>query len=656
MKIKTIKIKNFLSIEQADITLDTKKGITLIEGINRDSKTSSSNGSGKSSIFEAIYYALYGKTKRKVSADEVINRHNKKKGTRVEVNLDIMRQDIKIIRCRKDKEFGSAVKVFSDGKDISKGTSADTQEFIESLIKINPLVFERTAFIGQGDVKPFASLTDRELKNTFEDALGLRHLSETHEKAKTYRNMLDHERHSITLNIESKEKYIEMCLEQIEQLKEKIKDVDVYHLEAKKVIENEIKSLKEEKIYLEKMKSTCEAEHGMFAAEFVSAYHDEIEDIRGKLKEFEELKGKLDNKCTDKSREKYSMAEKQNMIKKGKKHCIDFINNAKKKQKKGCPACKRPFDPESILKYITDIKKQYDELELKGKKQAKTLVKITGDIDELKSLYPRLNDKIAALGDDIKQLQIKEAEAKIKKKAEAEKIKETDRKINNCQVKIEEHIDKLTNIDDSFRKKREAINTSKITKEAELHIAEEFLEKIKKDLSTIENSINVANLLCSALSNGGVKSYVFDSVTPALNKDINKSLSTLDPGITAEISTIKRLKSGDIREKFDVKVTNIYGGGSYKSNSGGEKAKVNLAIALAINRLARNMGGDIGFIGLDEPFESLDDQSSEAVVNYLAEIDAKSIFIITHNPAIKDIVSNRIVVEKKNGKAIAKQL
>ena len=60
MKIRDITIQNFLSIKKARIDLKKFDGLTIIKGKNLD--TGGSNGSGKSSIVEAIYFALTGKT------------------------------------------------------------------------------------------------------------------------------------------------------------------------------------------------------------------------------------------------------------------------------------------------------------------------------------------------------------------------------------------------------------------------------------------------------------------------------------------------------------------------------------------------------------------------------------------------------------------
>lgn len=79
MQFKKIKLHNFMSFEDAEIILDTP-GFTVVSGENNNIEdNSSSNGSGKSAIFEAIVFALTGETQRKCTGSQVL-RLGKKEG------------------------------------------------------------------------------------------------------------------------------------------------------------------------------------------------------------------------------------------------------------------------------------------------------------------------------------------------------------------------------------------------------------------------------------------------------------------------------------------------------------------------------------------------------------------------------------------------
>jgi len=73
MKLLKITLKNFMSFDELEF--DFKDGVTLITGLNKESDRS--NGSGKSSIFLGVFWALYGNVPRSVSSTEVV-RHGEK--------------------------------------------------------------------------------------------------------------------------------------------------------------------------------------------------------------------------------------------------------------------------------------------------------------------------------------------------------------------------------------------------------------------------------------------------------------------------------------------------------------------------------------------------------------------------------------------------
>jgi len=659
MKIKSVKINNFMGIGSADVSLN-KGGITLIQGSNNDSKTALSNGSGKSSLLESVYWAIYGKTKRGLTADSVINRHDKKAGCHVDVAFQLGENAYSIIRSRKDKELGTGLKlvVERDGKavDISKGTASDTQEQIEDLIKINPVVFERTAFVGQGDIKPFASLTDRELKATFEEALGLRFFSETFEKVKVKRRTLEENLITTKTNRESTERDIEELKIKNVNIDDKIAGEKRHAIDKQNGIRDEIKRLVEERSIAEKELHEAERTEGIGSTHLAAKYKDEIFKIQSEIDKLVELDEQLSDKLSVRREKMASMRTLEDTVRINMEKNQKSIVDANTKLEKGCPACKRPFDKKALNDYISEIKGQLEKSKGDMSEIADGKSKINKDIEKLNPLRGQLESKISDFRKKISEYEIAIERQNAEKKALIESVERHKRDIEINDKRKAEYEAKLDRVREELESIVHDLEKTKTTNNAEINVLEKSIERYDGDIKAIEKNVNVLSLLEKALGNGGLKSYVFDSVTPILNKEINEMLSILDPAISAEISTLKKLKSGDFREKFDVKITNLNGADSYNGNSGGEKAKVDLAIALAFNHLARDMGGDVGVLFLDEPFEALDDQSSEAVVDLLSSFDAENIFVVSHNPAIQDIVSNRIVVEKTDGFATAKYI
>ena len=76
MRIKRVSVNNFMSIEKIDIDL-SKEGLNLVLGKNSDSKQFDSNGSGKSSLFDAIVWCMYGEILRNVNVDKLVRNGEK---------------------------------------------------------------------------------------------------------------------------------------------------------------------------------------------------------------------------------------------------------------------------------------------------------------------------------------------------------------------------------------------------------------------------------------------------------------------------------------------------------------------------------------------------------------------------------------------------
>ena len=67
-----LKIRNFLSVGEDEVIVDFRKGLHIITGINRD-KEDRRNGVGKSTIADALYFAIFGSTIREIKKEFIAN-------------------------------------------------------------------------------------------------------------------------------------------------------------------------------------------------------------------------------------------------------------------------------------------------------------------------------------------------------------------------------------------------------------------------------------------------------------------------------------------------------------------------------------------------------------------------------------------------------
>lgn len=163
MKINNIKINNFYSFQDVEVKFDNYSGLVLIEGKNKD--TGGSNGSGKSSLIEAVVWGLFGKTIRKSTEEAMINFSNKKN---CQVEL-VINDNIKIIRTRRP----TFLEFWVGSKNLTQESVAATQEKIEEYLNTNYKLFLASMVFGQNNNLDFVSATPEEKRTIIKNFLNL---------------------------------------------------------------------------------------------------------------------------------------------------------------------------------------------------------------------------------------------------------------------------------------------------------------------------------------------------------------------------------------------------------------------------------------------------------------------------------------------------
>lgn len=166
---KSIEINNFLSLGK-DIKVDLDdRGFVLVNGINLESEKSKSNGSGKSSIFDAIFWTITGETTR--GASEVVNEKSKE-GCFCKLELSVDESSYIIERYKSHKECGNSVRFFENDELISDQTKK-SQEMINRLIPtMSTEILGSIVLLGQGLPYKFSSLSPIRRKELLETMSG----------------------------------------------------------------------------------------------------------------------------------------------------------------------------------------------------------------------------------------------------------------------------------------------------------------------------------------------------------------------------------------------------------------------------------------------------------------------------------------------------
>ena len=185
ISIKNLSVKNFMSVGNATqgINFD-RKDLTLVLGENLDlGGDGSRNGTGKTTIINALSYALYGQALSNIRKDNLVNKTN---GKNMIVSLDFVvgTEEYKIERGRKpnilkfyvnDKE--------QEASDAAQGDSRETQQAIEDILGMSHDMFKHIMALNTY-TEPFLSLKANEQRTIIEQLLGITMLSERAEKIK----------------------------------------------------------------------------------------------------------------------------------------------------------------------------------------------------------------------------------------------------------------------------------------------------------------------------------------------------------------------------------------------------------------------------------------------------------------------------------------
>lgn len=189
-KLRNITVKNFLSVGNQTQAVDfDKEHLTLVLGSNLDlggDDTGSRNGTGKTTMINALSYALYGQALTNIKKENLINKTNGK-AMLVTVEFEKNGVNYRIERGRKpnilklyvnDQELKAEEK-----EDEAQGDSRETQKAIEQMLEMTHTMFKHLVALNTY-TEPFLSMKAAEQREVIEQLLGITLLSEKAEALK----------------------------------------------------------------------------------------------------------------------------------------------------------------------------------------------------------------------------------------------------------------------------------------------------------------------------------------------------------------------------------------------------------------------------------------------------------------------------------------
>ena len=186
--IQNLTVKNFMSVGNVSQAINfEKEHLTLVLGENLDlggDDSGSRNGTGKTTIVNALSYALYGQALTNIKKENLINKTNGK-GMLVTVEFEKDNIKYRIERGRKP----NVLKLYINNKeqetkdDDAQGDSRETQKFIDQTIEMSHTMFKHLIALNTY-TEPFLSMRASDQREVIEQLLGITLLSEKAESLK----------------------------------------------------------------------------------------------------------------------------------------------------------------------------------------------------------------------------------------------------------------------------------------------------------------------------------------------------------------------------------------------------------------------------------------------------------------------------------------
>ena len=224
IKIKDLTVKNFMSVGNVTQAVDfNKEQLTLVLGENLDQggdDTGSRNGTGKTTIINALSYALFGQALTNIKRNNLINKTNSK-GMLVTLNFEKGGNSYRIERGRSPnvlKFYINEHEQKDDLHDESQGDSRKTQEDISSLLDMSHDMFKHVVALNTY-TEPFLSMRANDQRAIIEQLLGITILTEKadmlKEKVKLTKEAITEETLKINA-IEASNKKIQQSIETLQ--------------------------------------------------------------------------------------------------------------------------------------------------------------------------------------------------------------------------------------------------------------------------------------------------------------------------------------------------------------------------------------------------------------------------------------------------------
>lgn len=658
LKFKYLKAENFICFESLEIDFEKFGNIVSIQGRNLDvtdqDNINANNGIGKSSIMDAISYALYGKTikkPKKISHGDVVNNKNCKK-----LSVEIRWDDFRVIRTRKADGKTGDLKMWKSDKGewnkdtfISLGGSPATQERIEVELGLTYEAFSNIAVFSDDNTMSFLECDAAAKRQIVENLLSLEKYNTYFQTAKDQTKDLKDEIKTLSKEYEVLDAERTRCESRIQEIDKQESD---WRIARKKELNNLLNEIKSKTDELENSKTGV-------ALIFYQQAQEQIADLKTKVEPLETNKEKLNLILAEAT----SKIEKVNcnittsltalaVAKKDYESCEkvvtenrNAIKDVENKTGKECPYCLSVIDQKnfqsitdkanSVLQEqepkLVEFKKVFDEATSKHTGLLATKKAIDNGITDLRNRITALNSELSGIHCSIAEL------SKVEKPDSTSNEIKLGEQIDNLKKQVIERQEQLSGTTPFEEIKQSAMNDLKT------QIVE--CDAKKKEIKAKDDELPYYEFWVKAFGDTGIRKYIIDKIIPTLNSGIEYWLQFLID------NKIKLSFNDELEETIDRYPYNSrpY---VYHGMSGGQRRRLNLSVSQAFAYVMMlNCGASPSFVFLDEVSINIDEAGVQGIYRMICELAKdKQVFIIDHNPVLLEMLSgcDQIYLEMKD--------
>ena len=635
MIINELHMMNFKSYK--DTTISFNEGVTIITG---------ENGAGKSTIFEAIHYALYKKNTKNTI-------RNNQDNMLVELTFTEKGNTYKVKRTRTNDKNHSQLYQYNtknDEYELLSDSNTETDNMIKELTSMDSDLFLNAIYIKQGEITDLISKTASERKKLISRLLGVDVLEGCWESMLQIINTYNNKESMIEGRLSNKSTIEEDKKRLNDELVALEKEYDIKGDDENKLMDEKhgiidglsllSEQAKEHTLLCNSLENE-EREFSRLRNEMValSIKHKEMMEIEGLIHMLEEQLSRISVDVLKSSIT--GLGNETNYCKQQNKELSKRLNELEDTEDE-CPVCKSKIQPQQ---------KQELEQEYHNK------------INQNKTTIKDNNEKIKVLEKQLKETEDKQTQL-IRLNTTIEGQEELNNKINENQSQLEKQKTKKEEINNKLNqlqfneneyaelKNQEKLLTDMLNKTIEEKgIIQGKIKQDKSQLIKLEKQLKQFLIDEKELEN--VRRYI--KVLEEIRETYGKN------GVQRTIrATVKPLIQQYTKENFerfnfsynDLKLDEDYhitiDDNSVEMLSGGEQISISLALRLGITKTISK--GKMECLLLDEPTNHLDSVRVGELSNLLGGIDiVPQVLIVTHEQELERIADTLIKIVKNDG-------